>query len=125
MRTRSRLWLTAVLLLSTGAYAVAEDILLTAYHTSPRGFYRSIRTTNTTLLSTSLTGLTRIGTLSALPGMRLEVVGAGAPLFHITGQLRLPCPVPLPVGCVDRILVSIDGGGNAEWRGLSGTFAYF
>jgi hypothetical protein len=129
MLRRWRLWLSFALFLATATYAIAETILVTEYHTSPRGFYRSIRTTNTTLLSTSATGLVRIGTFTTLPGIKLEVAGPGDPLMRITGTLRLPCPSPPfpgpPTGCNLLVLTSLDGGGNADWSGLTGTFFYF
>ena len=56
------------------AYALADDLTLTTYYPSPRGVYKSLRTTSTTVLATQ-DGRVGIGTSNPDNTAMLDVAG--------------------------------------------------
>ena len=83
MNVMWRTWMVGGLLLSTMAYAMAEDITLTTYYPSPRGVYEQIVTTGQTTLATN-GGNVGIGTNA--PSQRLTL-GSGNVLLPNGGNL--------------------------------------
>ena len=84
MRYVAKGWLVIGLLLSTMAYAIAEDITLTTYYPSPRGVYEQIITTGQTQLATQSSGV-MIGT-TGTPSYTLHVSGSGTLGITRSGQ---------------------------------------
>ena len=66
-------WMATTFVLGVMAYAVAEDITMTTYYPSPRGFYQTLQTTGNALIAQGAG--TRVGVGTAAPVWELDVNG--------------------------------------------------
>ena len=117
-RSVPNFWLALGLLLGTASYVLAEDVIIVGYHPSPRGSFRSLRTTDNTILA-SAGGASRglnIATMTVLPLLRLQV----------NGNVRFQT-LRIADGTQNTnfVLIAEDNAGNAHWQGITGTFSWF
>ena len=116
--TRRLAALLVGLLAGLACSAFAEQINLSTYHASPRGYYDELRTTNNAYLAVAA-GTVGIGTNAPDATRKLHVVGATT-IAGVMAAIQIQGGNPQP----GRMLTAVNGTGLATWTVVPNACVY-